>query len=216
MKSTQSDLPLPGGSEPLAPDGIKPAEYARRRGCTERAVYAAAKRGGIVHTASGLIDADASDIAWRVTLKRQPGPGRAPKAPDPVAAAKVNEQADALTRVQLAEARERLAGRRLVRRRLAGQLVDKAAVERELFDLVRDMRTALLTWPSRVGAILAGKWQVDGALVQRDLEAAMREELLKMDATTLKAGRVSAAADAAAAAAAFDDDDQDSQDEGVA
>src|SRR5262245_59007627 len=63
-----------------------------------------------------------------------------------------------------------------------GDMVDRKAVERAVFDLVRSEREAWLDFPAEVAATVAADLGVEAAYVEVALERAVREQLRRMTA----------------------------------
>ena len=163
-------------------------EYAKHRGVTRKAVYAALRTGAIV-AAGGKVDVAAADAAWAANvapepeqLKRSraaPGPERNADSGD--AAADSGESFNAAT-TRKAIAAASLAELHLAHRR--GELVSVVEVQREWFRLGRATRDRLLGLPDRISADLAALADQHEVRVylDRELRAALSD--LDPDATS--------------------------------
>ena len=62
-------------------------------------------------------------------------------------------------------------------RKEAGELVDVERAGKQFFKLARDARDAWITWPARIGPMLAADLQVDIAVVVEALNRYVQEQL---------------------------------------
>lgn len=172
------------------------SEYARHRGCDEKAVRKAIKEGRItaIPQTNGreMIDPEVADIQWARNTRARADSGRAaaPVAPDggmpalpleaaasgpdlPAAAATVPAPSAGDDYQSLRTRRERAAVEAAEREndKEAQRLVERDAVERATFDAFRALRDALMSTPPRAAA------KVIGMSEARDIERVITEEL---------------------------------------
>lgn len=84
-----------------------------------------------------------------------------PKGDAPLAAEKLRKERAAADKIELANAKAR------------GDMVDSAAVEREWANVLRDVRSALLAIPSRIGSTLPHLTAHDVAQIDSEIKAAL-------------------------------------------
>lgn len=171
------------------------SEYARHRGCDEKAVRKAIKEGRIsaITQANGreLIDPEVADIQWARNTRARGDSGRtaAPNAPAggraalPLEAAVSGPELPTAAAVPVPAAGDDYQSLRTRRERAAVEsaerenakeaqrLVERDAVERATFDAFRALRDALMSTPPRAAA------KVIGMAEARDIERVITEEL---------------------------------------
>ncbi len=172
------------------------SEYARHRGCDEKAVRKAIKEGRItaIPQPGGreMIDPEVADIQWARNTRARGDSGRAaaPSAqvggtpalpieaaangPDlPAAGPAAHAPAAGDDYQSLRTRRERAAVEAAERENAkeAQRLVERDAVERATFDVLRALRDALMSTPPRAAA------KVIGMAEARDIERVITEEL---------------------------------------
>jgi len=181
--------------------GMSERQYAAHVGLSRGAIQKAKTAGRLVLYEDGSIDAAASDKRRAETT--DPSKTRKPASPKlkPVPEAAVAAVGDTLreqgltapavgggtTFLQAKTANEVLKAqeRRIRLQKLKGELVDRARAETLMFRLARDERDAWVTWPARVAALMASELsaalgdacEVEAALMQKVLEAHVRDQL---------------------------------------
>jgi hypothetical protein len=162
--------------------GLSIRSYAKRRGCSHKAVQKALASGRIPRLPDGTIDPDAADRAWHETTAprmRPIGVGAtrtAGPAPAPSGAHVVDRGSYERTRtVKLAIEAQR-AQIELEQRR--GALISRDRAVNKAFSFARLLRDAWQAWPARIGPQLAARFEIDevGAFVVA-LEDAVRHQL---------------------------------------
>ena len=176
-------------------EGLSERAYAARSGLSRGAVQKARKTGRLVLYPDGSINAAASD-ARRAEMTDPDqqmraqggvgtgggGDGAAGAVSGPGDSASYLKARTALTVYQAQE-------RQLSIQRKKGVLVDRARAETLVFRLARQERDVWVTWPTRVGALMAAQLAaemeaasgeavtIETAILQRVLEAHVREQL---------------------------------------
>ena len=175
-------------------EGLSERAYAARSGLSRGAVQKARKTGRLVLYPDGSINAAASDARRAETtdpdqqMRAQGGvgtgggDGAANAVSGPGDSASYLKARTALTVYQAQE-------RQLSIQRKKGVLVDRARAETLVFRLARQERDVWVTWPTRVGALMAAQLAaemeaasgeavtIETAILQRVLEAHVREQL---------------------------------------
>jgi hypothetical protein len=173
----------------LGGDVVTQTELARQLGIKRGRVTDYVKRGLPVRPDRRLWRVMALDwIRQNVArAERPPGLPEAPAAPSGVGPAlgPGTTYGDARRLAEIAKA-QRLT---LEVERLRGQLLDRAAVVAEAYDLGRSYRDAWLAWPARVAAVLGAGWGVDAVKVQVDLDREVRAQLAGLAEFSLGARR---------------------------
>lgn len=165
------------------------SEYARRRGCDEKAVRKAIDEGRIIaFEADGRrwIDPDVADIQWakntraRVNSRaaaEQPAAGgsgtaaAAPAQPSPTA----GDDSYQMVRIRRERAEAERAELDLAERR--GELRRVGEIRGPIASALSSLREGLLQLPKRLAPQLVA--EQDQALIERTLDAAIREQLAK-------------------------------------
>ena len=164
---------------------ITQSEYARRRGVAKSAVAKAVAEQRI-SLIDGKIDPAVADIQWsqntraradsgRPTAAHEPGGGQGAALPPDAAAALEQPPSKDASYQELRARRELAAVEREERENAkeAGRLVDRAVVERAVFDAFRQLRDAVIATGPRVSP------KVVGLTDARDVEHQIVAELRK-------------------------------------
>lgn len=144
------------------------AEYARHRGVDRRTVQRALQTARIRRGPDGKIDPVVADRAWTAHTR----------AHQPVADATVIDLEEARRRRALADAERH----ELEVARLRGELVSRARATRIAHNFARTLRESCQTWPVRIGAALAGRFDLDAPAVTLWLEDHVRDVLTDLAA----------------------------------
>lgn len=164
------------------------SEYARHRGCDEKAVRKALAEKRITRLSADrkCIDPEVADIQWAKNTRaradsRAPGADRHAAGTDGAAAAGDAPSAPASGQAALPlddytasrARRERADAERaeIEVAKMAGRLVDREQVEQAVFDAFRSLRDRLLAVPRRCASAVVGMVDV------RDIELAIADEL---------------------------------------
>ncbi len=172
--------------------GVSLREYARRRGVSHVAVMKAIRAGRLTPEPDGTLDPAKADAQWdaRTDPARRPEPPedepaqadetppteppreeRAPATePAPQGAATFTQ---ARTAHEIAKAQRA----RIQVQRLREEVVDRAHATAEVFRLARRERDAWVNWPARVAALMAAELGLDAHVMQKVLEAHVRDHL---------------------------------------
>ena len=172
--------------------GVSLREYARRRGVSHVAVMKAIRAGRLTAEPDGTLDPAKADAQWdaRTDPARRPEPPedepaqadetppteptreeRAPAIePAPQGAATFTQ---ARTAHEIAKAQRA----RIQVQRLREEVVDRAHATSEVFRLARRERDAWVNWPARVAALMAAELGLDAHVMQKVLEAHVRDHL---------------------------------------
>ena len=172
--------------------GVSLREYARRRGVSHVAVMKAIRAGRLTPEPDGTLDPAKADAQWdaRTDPARRPEPPedepaqadetppteptreeRAPTIePAPQGAATFTQ---ARTAHEIAKAQRA----RIQVQRLREEVVDRAHATSEVFRLARRERDAWVNWPARVAALMAAELGLDAHVMQKVLEAHVRDHL---------------------------------------
>ena len=165
--------------------GMSEREYSAHSGLSRGAIQKARKASRLVVYADGSINATASDV--RRGEMTDPDQQRRSTGGDagfsgPADSSSYLKARTALTVYQAQE-------RQLAIQKKKGLLIDRARAEELVFRLARQERDTWVTWPNRVAALMAAKMAtevekqtgkpvlIDAAIMQRVLEAYVREQL---------------------------------------
>jgi len=172
-------------------EGLSERAYAARSGLSRGAVQKARKTGRLVLYPDGSINAAASDARRAETTDPDQQNRSAGGVGSGDTAGAVSGPGDsasylkARTALTVYQAQER----QLSIQRKKGVLVDRARAETLVFRLARQERDVWVTWPTRVGALMAAQLAaemeaasgeavtIETAILQRVLEAHVREQL---------------------------------------
>jgi len=165
--------------------GMSEREYSAHSGLSRGAIQKARKASRLVVYSDGSINAAASDA--RRAEMTDPDQQRRSTGGDsgfsgPADSSSYLKARTALTVYQAQE-------RQLAIQKKKGLLIDRARAEALVFRLARQERDTWVTWPNRVAALMAAKMAmevekqtgkpvlIDAAIMQRVLEAYVREQL---------------------------------------
>jgi len=165
--------------------GMSEREYSAHSGLSRGAIQKARKASRLVVYSDGSINAAASDV--RRGEMTDPDQQRRSTGGDsgfsgPADSSSYLKARTALTVYQAQE-------RQLAIQKKKGLLIDRARAEALVFRLARQERDTWVTWPNRVAALMAAKMAmevekqtgtpvlIDAAIMQRVLEAYVREQL---------------------------------------
>ena len=123
-----------------------------------------------------------AEVRWRKRREREAeeaAGATATNVPEPIASARARRVRALADRAEVEAAR------------LRGDLIERAKVERAIFEFARRMRDAWAHWPARIAATLAARLGADPhaveaalvAEVHRHLEELARDPLPKLDAS---------------------------------
>ena len=166
--------------------GVSLREYARRRGVSHVAVMKAIKAGRLTPEPDGTLDPAKADAQWdaRTDPARAPegvAEERPPTEPPHEERAPTIEPAPqgAATFTQARTAHEiaKAQRARIQVQRLREEVVDRAQALAEVFRLARRERDAWVNWPARVAALMAAELGLDAHVMQKVLEAHVRDHL---------------------------------------
>ena len=175
-------------------------EYARRRGVSHVAVMKAIRAGRLTPEPDGTLDPAKADAQWdaRTDPARRPEPpedepaqaDETPRTSDPdkpgdVAAAArpaattepAPQGAATFTQARTAHEIAKAQRARIQVQRLREEVVDRAQATSEVFRLARRERDAWVNWPARVAALMAAELGLDAHVMQKVLEAHVRDHL---------------------------------------
>ncbi|GIX10362.1 MAG: hypothetical protein KatS3mg116_2072 [Elioraea sp.] len=178
-------------SEQSVSGPVSQAALARMLGVSDTAVRKAIAKGRIRRRADGLIDADEALRDWRRNAAQpRPAPlaepsasaaAPAPTTPEPqesdAPAPRTGPTIVDLQRASLALKTQR---QKLDLEARRGELVERAKVERAVFDFARRMRDAWANWPPRVAAQIAARLGADPHAVEAALAAEVRRHLQEL------------------------------------
>ena len=180
--------------------GVSLREYARRRGVSHVAVMKAIRAGRLTPEPDGTLDPAKADAQWdaRTDPARRPEPpedepaqaDETPRTSDPdkpgsVAAAArpaaaiepAPQGAATFTQARTAHEIAKAQRARIQVQRLREEVVDRAHATSEVFRLARRERDAWVNWPARVAALMAAELGLDAHVMQKVLEAHVRDHL---------------------------------------
>ena len=180
--------------------GVSLREYARRRGVSHVAVMKAIRAGRLTPEPDGTLDPAKADAQWdaRTDPARRPEPpedepaqaDETPRTSDPdkpggVAAAArpaaaiepAPQGAATFTQARTAHEIAKAQRARIQVQRLREEVVDRAQATAEVFRLARRERDAWVNWPARVAALMAAELGLDAHVMQKVLEAHVRDHL---------------------------------------
>ena len=180
--------------------GVSLREYARRRGVSHVAVMKAIRAGRLTPEPDGTLDPAKADAQWDVNTD----PARAPEPPedepaqadetprtsdpdkpgDVAAAARpaatiepAPQGAATFTQARTAHEIAKAQRARIQVQRLREEVVDRGHATAEVFRLARRERDAWVNWPARVAALMAAELGLDAHVMQKVLEAHVRDHL---------------------------------------
>ena len=167
--------------------GISRREFAKRDGCSESLVRRGIKQGRLSAFPDGSIDPALAGTPWRRSA-HTPAHSAADTAhtahtsthdADAAPNAAIPELGDDSSFVEAQRVKEIYLAkkRKLEFEAMAGQLVERAAVDRDMYRLSRAERDALTGWPSRVAAEIAALFQIDPIKFEIELEKRVRQFL---------------------------------------
>jgi hypothetical protein len=161
--------------------GLSVRAYARHRGVSHVAVLKALRSGRIVVGVDGTIDPAVADQMWQErTTPRMPPPA-ASREPVPgdlgVSAGGVVIDAATYYRARAAALVVEVQTKRLALEQRRGALISKERAVLKAFSFARMLRDAWLTWPARVGPLLAAQFEVDATALTVALEGHVRDQL---------------------------------------
>ena len=172
--------------------GVSLREYARRRGVSHVAVMKAIKAGRLTPEPDGTLDPAKADAQWdaRTDPARRPEPPEdepeqadetsaadTPAEPRPAATEPAPQGAATFTQARTAHEIAKAQRARIQVQRLREEVVDRAQATSEVFRLARRERDAWVNWPARVAALMAAEFGLDAHVMQKVLEAHVREHL---------------------------------------
>jgi hypothetical protein len=159
---------------------VSQADYARRRRISRQAVGKRIADGTIpVHGRKELIDVAQADALWDVTMSPQ---GAARAGAEATRKRRADGAATAVPSDELARARAAalvldVQTKRLTLEQRRGQLISRDRATLRCFAFSRMLRDAWLTWPARVGPILAAAFDIDATAFTVALQEQVREQL---------------------------------------
>lgn len=133
---------------------ISKAEFAREVGVSKPRVTQLIKEGLPLNNDGTVKVPDAHNWYDKNVLQTQSGP----------------DQSQSITALQAKKLREEAEIKRLDRKQRAGELVDRQMAERAYYDLGRQIRDAIQTWPAKVSAEMANELGVDPHKMQQVLD----------------------------------------------
>lgn len=156
---------------------VTQAELARLLGVSHTAVCKAVARGRIQARDDGLIDAERALRDWERNATR---PRVKTKRSD--ASSETDDEENNRATVTIADLQRKSLALKTQRQQLdlqvrRGELVERAAVERVLFEFARKLRDAWMNWPSRVAAPIAAHLKADPHQVETILTAEVRRHI---------------------------------------
>ena len=171
--------------------GVSLREYARRRGVSHVAVMKAIRAGRLTPEPDGTLDPAKADAQWDARTDPARAPERSepaeetppaetrPAEPRPPAPAGESAPQGAATFTQARTAHEiaKAQRARIQVQRLREEVVDRAQATAEVFRLARRERDAWVNWPARVAALMAAELGLDAHVMQKVLEAHVRDHL---------------------------------------
>ena len=174
--------------------GVSLREYARRRGVSHVAVMKAIRAGRLTPEPDGTLDPAKADAQWdaRTDPARAPEPPEdepaqaddtaaadTPAEPRPPAPAGESAPQGSATFTQARTAHEiaKAQRARIQVQRLREEVVDRGHATAEVFRLARRERDAWVNWPARVAALMAAELGLDAHVMQKVLEAHVRDHL---------------------------------------
>ena len=172
--------------------GVSLREYARRRGVSHVAVMKAIRAGRLTPEPDGTLDPDKADAQWdaRTDPARRPEPPEdepaqadetpptePPREERTPATEPAPQGAATFTQARTAHEIAKAQRARIQVQRLREEVVDRAQATSEVFRLARRERDAWVNWPARVAALMAAELGLDAHVMQKVLEAHVREHL---------------------------------------
>ncbi len=174
--------------------GVSLREYARRRGVSHVAVMKAIRAGRFTPEPDGTLDPAKADAQWDARTDPARAPERSepaeetppaetrPAEPRPPVPAGESAPQGAATFTQARTAHEiaKAQRARIQVQRLREEVVDRAQATAEVFRLARRERDAWVNWPARVAALMAAELGLDAHVMQKVLEAHVRDHLTEL------------------------------------
>lgn len=176
------------------PEGIGIREFARRDECDDKLVRRAIQSGRLVAFSDGTLNPALVGSGWRKTNRQNTTiadkPVRTESAPTtPALTPDVESELDGFvtrllagqfsTLVEAERVKENALALKhvLAARREAGTLIEIEAAESVLFDIFRAARDAWLSWPMRVGALIAADLGLEADKITEVLTAHVHQHL---------------------------------------
>jgi hypothetical protein len=161
---------------------VTQAEYARHRNVSRVTVHlrTMTKGGPIpVHGPKKLIDVAQADALWDVTMSPQAaGNARAAAARKRQAAGAAQAATgDDLARARAAALVLDVQTKRLNLEQRRGLLISRDRAVLRAFAFARLFRDSFLSWPARVGPLIAAQYEIDATTLTVTLEGYVREQL---------------------------------------
>ncbi len=171
--------------------GVSLREYARRRGVSHVAVMKAIRAGRITPEPDGTLDPAKADAQWDARTDPARAPERSEPAEEtppaetrpaelrpPAPAGESAPQGSAtFTQARTAHEIAKAQRARIQVQRLREEVVDRGHATAEVFRLARRERDAWVNWPARVAALMAAELCLDAHVMQKVLEAHVRDHL---------------------------------------
>jgi hypothetical protein len=167
---------------------VRQAEYARHRGISREAVRQRTVTAGgpiPVHGPKKLIDVAEADALWDGTMSAQGFGSAQTRAAERdhqggAAPAAAGVSAAALYQARAAALVVDVQTKRLILEQRRGTLISRDRAVRKAFAFGRLLRDAWLTWPARVGPLLAAAFEVDATAMTVALEGHVGEQLASL------------------------------------
>ncbi len=138
--------------------GLNKTQLAAHLGLTDDAIRKWIRAGRLegARESDGSFDPVRARVAMEAGRKQKPGPGRPPKAPDtdPAPGTDPKPRKKTLWDLQADHERVKIAERKLKVRRQKADVVNRAAVVRELFGRTRRLRDAIMAQPSELAPLI--------------------------------------------------------------
>jgi hypothetical protein len=161
--------------------GLSIRGYARHRRVTHQAVRKAIAAGRITVSADGTIDPAVADRTWQERTATRMPPQAAPADPGPaalgVSADAGSNDVSTYHRARAAALVVDVATKRLALEQRRGALISRDRAVLRCFAFARLFRDTFLSWPARVGPLLAADFNVDATQLTIALEGYVREQL---------------------------------------
>jgi hypothetical protein len=158
------------------------AEFGRRTGRSQQAVSKLVRAGKIpieIIDGKALIPFRGAQAALQRTLD---------PSQNPALRADASTQAASFHKLRMAQLALKVQEQQLEVAAREGKLVDKAAMERRIFELSRGLRDAILNFPNRYASVMAAELGVDARKLQFVMESRLKE--LLTDMADRKLGRI--------------------------
>ncbi len=150
--------------------GVSQREFARLDGCSPTLVRQGLEKGKLIAFADGTIDPALAGTPWRQT-------------------AQGGTQLGSYAQAQCKKENYLALLRQLEFEVKSEQLIEAGGVEAEMFDMAREFRDGLMTWPSRVAPLIAAELRIDQVKLTVLLEKHVREYLAKLREPRLRGAR---------------------------